>query len=63
MNIKSIRRNYDELTMLERLSLLDNAVSRDDESEIKAIVAASPRKTFSQPDYLYPRSSLRQITV
>lgn len=51
MNIKSIRRNYDELTMLERLSLLDNAVSRGDESEAKAVVAASPRKTFTEPDY------------
>ncbi len=52
MNLKSIQRNYEHLTMLERLSLADNAVSRGDESEIKAIVAASPRKTYSQPDYL-----------
>jgi len=52
MNIKSIRKSYENLTMLERLSLADNAVFRNDESEINAIVAASPRKTFSQPDYL-----------
>lgn len=52
MNLKSIHRNYQHLTMLERLSLADNAVSRGDESEIKAIVAASPRVTYSQPDYL-----------
>lgn len=51
MNIKSIRRNYENLTMLERLSLIDKATSRDDESEIKAIVAASPRETFSQTDF------------
>jgi len=38
--------------MLERLSLADQAVARDDESEIKAIVAASLRVTYSQPDYL-----------
>ncbi len=52
MNIKSIRRNYESLTRLERLSLADNAISRDDENEIRAIVAASPRQTFSQVDYL-----------
>ncbi len=51
MNIKSIRRNYENLTMLERFSLLDNAVSRGDESEIKAIVAASPKESFRQVDY------------
>lgn len=52
MNIKSLRKSYENLTMLERLSLVDNAISREDEIEVKAIVAASPRKTFSQPDYL-----------
>ena len=40
------------LTMLERLSLIDNAISRDDENEIKAIVVASPRKSFSQCDFV-----------
>ncbi len=38
--------------MLERLSLADHAVARNDESEIRAIVAASPRVCYSQPDYL-----------
>ncbi len=52
MNLKSIHRSYEHLTMLERLSLADQAVARDDESEIKAIVAASLRVTYSQPDYL-----------
>lgn len=51
MNLKSIQRGYEHLTMLERLSLADQAVARDDESEIKAIVAASLRVTYSQPDY------------
>ncbi len=40
------------MTMLERLSVADHAVARNDESEVKAIVAASPRVTYSQPDYL-----------
>jgi hypothetical protein len=51
MNIKNIRRNYDELTMLERLSLADNADARDDENEITAINAASPKESFRQVDY------------
>ena len=51
MNIKTLRRNYDELTMLERLSLADNAEARDDDNEIKAINAASPKEHFRQVDY------------
>lgn len=51
MNIKSLRKGYENLTMIERLSLADNALARDDESELRAIVAASPRKSFSQVDY------------
>ena len=51
MNIKNLRRNYNELTMLERLSLADNAEARDDESEITAINAASPKESFRQVDY------------
>ncbi len=51
MNIKNIRRNYDELTMLERLSLADNADARDDQNEITAINAASPKEHFRQVDY------------
>jgi hypothetical protein len=52
MNIKSLRKNYESLTMLERLSLADNALARDDENELQAIIAASPRIHFSQVDYL-----------
>jgi hypothetical protein len=37
--------------MMERLSLADQAVARNDKSEREAIVAASPRVVFSQPDY------------
>ena len=51
MNIKSLRRNYNSLTMLERLALADNADSRDDDTEIRAINAASPKEYFSQVDY------------
>ena len=51
MTIKTLRKGYENLSMLQRLSLLDNAISRDDESEAAAITAASPRKIFSQTDY------------
>lgn len=52
MNVKTLRNNYQNLTLGERLSLMDAAVFRRDESEARAIVAASPRESFSQPDYL-----------
>jgi hypothetical protein len=60
MNIKNIRRNYDGLTMLERLSLADNAISRGDESEITAIIEASPKESFRQVDYY---DLLKEITT
>ena len=51
MTIKTLRKDYGSLSMLQRLSLLDNAISRGDESEAAAITAASPKKIFSQTDY------------
>ena len=51
MTIKTLRKDYENLSMLQRLSLLDNAISRNDDSEAQAIMAASPRKSYSQPDY------------
>jgi hypothetical protein len=60
MNIKNLRRNYDGLTMLERLALADNAEARDDESEIRAINAASPKEHFRQVDFY---DLMRQITT
>jgi hypothetical protein len=60
MNIKNIRKSYENLTMLERLSLADNAEARDDESEIRAINAASPKEHFSQVDFY---DLMKQITT
>lgn len=51
MNIKNLRRNYETLTKLERLSLADKAEARDDENEINAIIAASPKHTYRQADF------------
>ncbi|HMQ04881.1 MAG TPA: hypothetical protein PKD26_13255 [Pyrinomonadaceae bacterium] len=51
MNINRLRRNYDNLTLLQRLALADNALGRDDENEALAIKDASPRISFTQPDF------------
>jgi hypothetical protein len=51
MNVNNLRKNYENLTMLQRLALADNALGRDDESEALAIKNASPRVAFTQPDF------------
>ncbi len=61
MNIKTLRKSYENLTMLERLSLADNALARDDESELRAIVAASPREHYSQTDWKDMLESINQF--
>lgn len=60
MSIKSLRRSYEHLTMLERLSLVDNALSRDDDSELYAIKAASPKEAYTKPDFY---DLLQEITT
>ena len=60
MNINKLRKNYDGLTMLERLALADNAEARDDEAEIRAINAASPKESLRQVDFY---DLMREITT
>lgn len=60
MNINKLRKNYDGLTMLERLALADNAEGRDDEPEIRAINAASPKESLRQVDFY---DLMREITT
>ncbi|HMS38921.1 MAG TPA: hypothetical protein PKE69_01755 [Pyrinomonadaceae bacterium] len=50
MNLKSIRKNYDALTMRERYSLFWKAIMRNDESETDAIISASPKLNFRIAD-------------
>jgi hypothetical protein len=52
VTIKTLRKSYENLSMLQRLSLADNAVARDDEIEALAIKAASPKIHYSQPDFI-----------
>lgn len=51
MNINSVRKNYANLTTLQRLALADNAIGRGDESEAMAIKNASPRVSYSQTEF------------
>jgi hypothetical protein len=51
MNMKSLRKNYENLTMLQRLALADQALGRNDESEALAIKNASPKRSYSQADF------------
>lgn len=60
MNINKLRKDYDGLTMLERLALADNAEARDDETELRAINAASPKEHFRQVDFY---DLMKEITI
>jgi hypothetical protein len=60
MNIKSLRKDYKNLTLLERLSVADNAAAREDKNEQRAINAASPKEHFRQVDFY---DLLREITT
>lgn len=60
MNINKLRKNYDGLTLLERLALADNAEARDDEAEIRAINTASPKESLRQVDFY---DLMREITT
>jgi hypothetical protein len=51
MNINGVRKNYANLTMLQRLALADNALGRGDESEALAIKNASPRVSYTAADF------------
>lgn len=51
MNINSVRKNYANLTTLQRLALADNAIGRGDETEAMAIKNASPRVSYSQTEF------------
>lgn len=63
MNIKTLRRNYEQLTMLERHSLFLSAIMRKDESEENAIVSASPVKLFEMPDFTHLYSKVLSLLM
>lgn len=58
MNLNAIRKNYETLTFIERNALFISALQRGDKSEIDAIYAATPRKTYSEIDFYELKQSL-----
>ncbi len=63
MNLNTIRKNYETLTFIERNALFISALQRDDKSEIAAIYAATPRKTFSEIDFYELKQSLLALQM
>jgi hypothetical protein len=61
MNLKSIQRNYDLLSMRERFALLHAASIRQDENECSAIHAASPRLTYRVYDFHFYADKVFQL--
>lgn len=53
MNIKSLRKNYKTLSLIERHSLFISAVLRKDKSEETAITNASPQMLREMPDFTH----------
>jgi hypothetical protein len=47
VNTNALRKNYDKLTVKERFSAIEAAVSRHDDDELRALNDAAPRKTYS----------------
>lgn len=58
MNLNAIRKDYKTLTLIERNALFISALQRNDISEIDAIYAATPRKTFSEIDFYELKQNL-----
>ena len=52
MNIKSLRKNYKELSKIERHSLFISAIVRKDKSEEDAVFAASPKSLWEKADFI-----------
>lgn len=63
MNIKTLRKEYKNLTMLERHSLFISAIMRKDESEENAVVAASPVKLCEMPDFTHLYSKVLSLQM
>ncbi len=52
MNIKTLRKNYKELSRIERHSLFISAIVRKDKSEEDAVFAASPKSLWEKADFI-----------
>lgn len=63
MNLKSIRKNYDALSLRERYLLFERALEREDESEINAIVSASPKRDYQMIDFYELSKSVNNLNL
>ena len=63
MNIKTLRRNYKTLSLIERHSLFLSAIIRKDESEENAVVSASPVKLYEAPDFTHLYSKVLSLLM
>lgn len=63
MNIKTLRRNYDALSLRERYGLLEQAIDRQDDSEATAIVAASPKIAFQLVDFYHLKQAADALQI
>jgi len=63
MNIKSLRKNYDQLSKIERLILYDSAENRDDQGEMDAILLATPNDTWLKPDFAFEAEQILKVRL
>ncbi len=63
-SLKTIKNSYGLLSMRERFSLYQQAVYRRDENEMSKIIAESPQRNLTAPDFCeLPEKVYRQDTV
>ncbi len=63
MNIKSLRKNYKTLSLIERHSLFVSAIMRKDDSEENAVVSASPQMLREMPDFTHLYSKVLSLQM
>ncbi len=63
MNIKTLRKNYKELSKIERHSLFIAAILRKDKSEEKAIMSASPKSLWEKADFIHLYSKVIDLQM
>jgi hypothetical protein len=63
MNIRSLRKNYHQLSKRERLILYDAAENRDDKAEMDAIMLATPNVDWIKPDWALQAEQLLKMRL
>jgi len=63
MNIKSLRKNYEQLSKRERMILYDSADNRDDNGEMDAIMLATPNENWIKPDFALEAEQILKVRL